>query len=211
MTAIDKTPKAEILITTGCVHCPAVVDGLSQLIKQGLIGELRIINVTRHPEEATRRNARSAPWTRIGPFVLQGNYSREELRGWAERAASGEGMGEYFAELLQNQQLQLAVELARNDPSQLDTLVALIADLDTPMGVRIGVGALFEELAQHGQLSPALPGLIALTRATDSQVRADAAHYLGLLGADTAREYLLPLLKDDNAEVREIAAESLQS
>jgi HEAT repeat protein len=40
-------------------------------------------------------------------------------------------------------------------------------------------------------------------------VRADAAHYLGLSGNGDAIPYLQPLLQDEAAEVREIAAESL--
>ena len=41
------------------------------------------------------------------------------------------------------------------------------------------------------------------------QVRADAAHYLGLSGHPTAADFLRPLFKDENLDVREIAAESL--
>jgi HEAT repeat protein len=40
-------------------------------------------------------------------------------------------------------------------------------------------------------------------------VRADACHYLGLTGAGAAADYIRPLLDDKDAEVREIAAESL--
>ena len=210
MTSTDQTPDAEILINTGCAHCPAVLAGLSELVKKGLIGRLQVINVGRHPEEARTRHARSVPWTRIGPFTLEGSYTPAELRTWAERASGGEGMGEYFGELLQNQQIDQALALVRQSPELLQTLLAPIADLETPMGVRIGIGAMFEALAEHGELAPALPGLVELTHAPESQVRADAAYYIGLLGADMAREHLQPLLQDDNHEVREIAAEALQ-
>lgn len=210
MTSTDKTPDAEVLITTGCAHCPAVVAGLSELAEQGLIGRLQIINVTTHPEEAQSRNVRSSPWTRIGPFTLEGSYTPAELRSWAERAAGGAGMADYFTELLHNQQFDRALQQVHDDPAQLDTLVGLVGDLETPMGVRIGISALFEELAEQNLLTPALPGLVALTRSNDSAVRADAAHFIGLLGADVARDHLLPLLEDENAEVREIAAESLE-
>jgi len=210
MTSTDQTPDAEILINTGCAHCPAVLASLSELVKKGLIGRLQVINVGRHPEEARKRNARSVPWTRIGPFTLEGSYTPAELRTWAQRAAGGGGMGEYFAELLENQQIDRALALVRQSPELLQTLLALLADLETPMGVRIGIGAMFEDLAERGELAPALPGLVELTRAPESQVRADAAYYIGLLGAATAHEYLQPLLQDDNHEVREIVAEALQ-
>ena len=211
MTDNTRMPDAEILINTGCAHCPAVLAGLSELVKDGLIGRLQVINVGRHPEEAQARHTRSVPWTRIGPFTLEGSYTPAELRTWAERAAGGEGMGEYFGELLENQQIKQALALVRQSPELLQTLLALIADLETPMGVRIGIGAMLEDLAEHGELTPALPGLVELTRAPESQVRADAAYYIGLLGPDTAREHLQPLLQDENHEVREIAAEALQA
>jgi hypothetical protein len=211
MSTSAQIPDAEILINTGCAHCPAVLSGLSELVKEGLIGRLQVINAGRHPEEARARNARSVPWTRIGPFTLEGSYTPAELRAWAERASGGEGMGEYFGELLQNQQIERALDLVRQSPARLQTLLALLADLETPMGVRIGIGAMFEDLAEHGDLEPALPGLVELTRAPEPQLRADAAYYIGLLGADTAREHLQALLQDDNHEVREIAAEALQA
>ena len=210
MNPMSRTPDAELLIASGCVHCPAVLNGLADLLKKGLIGRLQVINVGVHADEASRRNARSVPWLRIGPFVLEGSYTPSQLREWAQRAASGEGMAEYFAELLEQQQIEQALQLVRDDPGLLPVLVAMIGDLDTPMGVRIGVGAMFEDLAEHGELGPAVPLLGELTRSSDSQVRADAAYYIGLLGREAGEPWLRPLLTDENHEVREIAAEALQ-
>ena len=211
MQSNPKIPDAEILISTGCAHCPAVLAGLSELAKQGLLGQLTVINVANRPEAATARGARSVPWLRIGPFVLEGRYTPKELREWTERAGSGAGMAEYFSELLENQQLPLALELTRRELSQLETLVDLVADLETPMGVRIGVAAMFEDLAGSGELQDALPRLLRLTRAPESQVRADAAYYIGLLGPEVSRAHLQPLLNDENAEVREIVREALET
>ena len=202
-------PDAELLINSGCAHCPIVLAALAELVKAGKIGRLEVINVGIHPEQAQQRNARSTPWLRLGPFVLIGAYRKPELEVWAERAASDSGMADYFAELIENQQLPQALELVRRDPAQLDTLIALLGDLQTPMGVRIGIGALFEDLAESDELSAALPGLAKLSGAPESQVRADAAYYIGLIDNPQARELLQPLLQDDNAEVREIAAEAL--
>lgn len=202
---------AELLIASGCVHCPVVLAGLVELAKQGLLGRLEIVNVQARPEEAAARNARSVPWTRIGPFVLEGLYTPEQLRTWARLAAEGEGMNAYLSELLQNQQLDKARGLVEDSPELLENLVELAGDLETPMGVRIGVGALFEELASEARLGPALPGLLRMIRAEQSQLRADGAYYLGLLGRETAEPHLRPLLDDENHEVREIAAEALQA
>ncbi|MBS0329365.1 MAG: HEAT repeat domain-containing protein, partial [Proteobacteria bacterium] len=45
----------------------------------------------------------------------------------------------------------------------------------------------------------------------DARVRADACHYLGLTGEAAARSWLDARLADEDADVREIAAESLES
>ncbi len=79
-------PDAELLIASGCAHCPVVLSGLAELLKQGRIGRLDIINIAAHPELAEARNARSVPWIRIGPFELSGAHSAQELAVWVERA-----------------------------------------------------------------------------------------------------------------------------
>jgi HEAT repeat protein len=87
--------------------------------------------------------------------------------------------------------------------------VLLAGDLETPMAVRIGVGAVFEEFAGSASLAEVVPELGALCRSDEAQVRADACHYLGLSGAAEARPHVRDLLDDPDEEVREIAAESL--
>jgi HEAT repeat protein len=76
------------------------------------------------------------------------------------------------------------------------------------MGVKIGIGAMFEELADDGILWQLVPQLADLTEAGDAQTRADACHYLGLTGDPRATEAVKRLLEDENPEVREIAAET---
>jgi HEAT repeat protein len=173
---------AELLIAPGCPHCPATLEAMGKLLKDGLIGRLNVTNIALHPAE---------------------------LREWAEYAATGSGMSSYLAYLLQQQQLDRVVALIRQSPALLHELIPLLADLQTPMGVRIGIGAVFEELQESGLLSDVVHELGALTHAAEPQVRADACHYLGLSGAAEAADYVRPLLDDDDAEVREIAGESL--
>ena len=202
-------PDAALFIATGCAHCPAVLQSLSELLKQGAIGRLEVINIAAHPQIAREQGIRSVPWIRIGPFDLQGSYSTTQLRQWVERAGSDLGLRDYLAELIETQRLDEALQLARSDPHWLELAVDMIADLETPMGVRIGIGAMFEDLAGTHQLNPALPGLKALLNAPESQVRADAAYYLGLTHDPEVLEWIKPLLEDVNAEVREIAGEAL--
>lgn len=200
---------AELLIASDCPHCPAVLEALGRLLKEGLIGRLLVTNIAVHPAAATAAGTRSVPWMRIGPFELTGTHTPAELREWAQYAASGSGMNAYLAYLLEQHQLGRSVELVRQDPPLLHDLLPLLGDLQTPMAVRIGIGALFEELQDSGLLSDIVDELGALTRAAEPQVRADACHYLGLTGSRAAADYVHPLLNDADAEVREIASETL--
>lgn len=204
-----QTPDALLLINTGCAHCPGVLQSLSELLKKGQIGRLEVINLAVQPERASELGARSVPWLRLGPFVLQGAHSAAELRTWVDRASRAEGMAEYISEQLEQQHLDQVLTLLRQAPEQQAVLAELIADLEVPMGVRIGVGAVIEELAADEQLSSLLPQLAPLLQAEASQVRADAAYYVGLSDSAAARELLEPLRDDPNHEVREIVQEAL--
>jgi hypothetical protein len=210
MSQKSQAPDATLFIATGCVHCPAVLAALCDLVKQGLIGHLEVTNIVQRPDKAAEWGIRATPWTRIGPFTLPGSHTPGELRQWAERAGSARGMRDYLAELIENQRLDEAVDLARRDPGLLRLAVDMLGDLQTPMGVRIGIGALIEELAGDPEaLVPALEPLHALLASPEAPVRADAAYYLGLSHDPRTREWLTPLLNDADPQVREIVAESL--
>jgi HEAT repeat protein len=118
-------------------------------------------------------------------------------------------MAAYLAHLLEQRQLERAVATVRGLPGSLADLLGLAGSLETPMGIRIGISAVVEELQDTPALHDALPALAGLAASPEPQVRADAAHYLGLTGSDGARQPLERLLADPDPQVREIAAESL--
>lgn len=209
MTQDSKKPDALLLIAPGCAHCPAVLAGLAHLLEQGDLGRLEVINVAAQPEAAKAVNARSVPWCRIGRFELTGVLSPGELKNWTDHAAAGSGAGPYLSHLLETQRLPEAIATVGEDPSLLAHLVLLAGDLQTPMAARIGVAAVFEELAGDRRLDDLVDQFGALASAPEPQVRADAAHFLGLTGNPQARSFLEPMLEDEDAEVREVAAESL--
>lgn len=200
---------ARLLIATGCAHCPSVLQALFKLIEEGTIGHLEVTNIGEHPEIAQQLGARSVPWVKIGPFTLQGNHNLAELRRWAQKAASNAGISDYLGELIESRQLDMALREIRAHPEWNEVLLRMVSDLETPVGVRIGASAMLEDLAEHDELEPLLPGLRKLLQAPEAPVRADAAYYLGLSGNPTVREWLEPLLEDPAPEVREIASEAL--
>lgn len=203
-------PDALILLATGCAHCPAVLEGLSQLLKQGKIGRLEAVNIVEHPAAAQEVGTRSVPWTRIGEFELEGVLTPAELERWAELAAEDSGYADYYSHLLESQRAHQVTALVEKRPHHLACLIDMLTSEETPMAVRIGVGVVMESLENSDALHRALPELEKLSRSDKANIRADAAHFLGLTRLPTAEASLKPLLDDPNPDVREIAADSLE-
>jgi hypothetical protein len=206
-----QSPDVLLFIASQCPHCPNVLSGLADLLKRGLIGRLEAINIESHPESAQALGVRSVPWLRMGLFQLTGARSPAELEIWARRAVSADGISDAFHDLLKQADLAQVLQLIQAEPSRLAALLAIVANPEASLNVKLGVGVVFEEFAGQPALRQLVADLGGLTRHEDARVRADASHLLSLTQAAEARPWLLDGLQDENAEVREIAAESLQA
>lgn len=202
-------PEAIVVVSDTCPFCPTVLAGLTELIKSGHLARLEVVNIEHQPEAVAALGVRSVPWVRLGPFELDGLRSPAELRLWANRAGSQAGMAAYIAELLATGGLRKLIELCRRDPRYLDALPLLIGDVSVDLHVRLGIGALFEELQGERVLARLVDGLGALTVSGEARTRADACHYLALTRDRRAIPYIEPLLDDRDAAVREVAQEGL--
>lgn len=205
----NAVPDVLLLLAPDCPYCPAVLEGLSALLKEGAIGRLEAVNAAIHPERAVELGARTVPWTRIGPFELEGMLTPGELRSWAERADSLDGMADYFFLMLKSGRRARVEEMARQEPARLRALVRLMERPETSMAVRLGIGAVLEELHGSGLVEIMIPELGALARSGDALTRADACHFLSLIGSAEAAPHLRACLDDADKAVREIAAEAL--
>lgn len=203
-------PDAVLLLTSQCPHCPTVLQGLGELVKQGVIGRLEAVNIAARPDIAAGYGARSVPWIRLGEFELQGLHSLAELRHWAQRAGTEAGVAEYYADLLKQGQLPRVLDAVRGNPQRLSALLLLAADPDTELTVRIGVSAVMEDFAAGDALRAQLPELIAQTRHQDPRVRADACHFLALTASPEALAPLQALSEDPEKSVRHVARDSLE-
>lgn len=205
----EPRPDALLLLLPDCPHCPAVLEGLGALLKEGLIGRVEAVNIAVHPHVAVALGVRSVPWLRLGEFELDGGTSPAELRRWAELAVTAQGMPAYFLHLLKTGRRAKVEQMAREVPQRLLSLVDLLADPEASMAVRLGIGAVLEELQASGVASILVPGLGALTRHPDALVRADACHFLSLAGGDEIAPYLRGCENDPDDAVREVVAEIL--
>ena len=202
-------PDALLFVTPDCPHCAVVLRALEDLHSEGLIDKVQVLDATEHPVEVKQYGVRSAPWLRLGPFTLTGTHSLAELRQWTGWAYGEEGIVRYVEHLLKQGDYQQAVSFIAADPQRLEALLAILADVDAGIDVRLGASAMLERYRNMPELQRLLPQLAELARHADHRVRADACHLLGLTACAAARSHLIACLDDESAEVREIAGEAL--
>lgn len=198
-----------LLLGTNCPHCPQVLHALGELVKNGEISRLEVINLEQQPGVAAQLGARSVPWIRIGEHILTGLHSLEELRQWAQ-ADSIQSQILNLNQLLTTGKLDTAVALVVKHPDYLDAIMEILSQPDAKINVRIGIGVIMEELQGTKELQGYVEQLGELSQHENYSVRADACHYLALTGALDAVDYLKAATKDENPEVREIAEDGLE-
>ncbi len=209
MATSSPPPDALLLLTSVCPHCPSVLESLIALLKEGVIGRLELVNIAAHPEVAQAVGARTVPWMRVGQFELEGVLTSGELRHWAEICNTAEGIAEYFYHMLKHGRRDKVERLIRAKPQHAAVLAELMANPAASMAVRLGIGAVLEEFHGTSLASPMIPTLAELTQSGDALTRADACHFLTLIGGEAVVPHLRNCLNDEAAEVREIAQEAL--
>lgn len=210
MNKTKTAPAALMLLSSHCAHCPSVLAALSELIKQGEIGELKVINLEQYPEAMAQYKVRSVPWVKIGEYELSGAQPLEAFQQraqWASRDSSLEGQ---FDTLLSTGKAEQVIAAIRDDNEKFSAILNLLGDPATVLSTRIGIGVVFEEFSGTPLLNDAIPVLQKLTHSEDARIRADAYHYLGL----THNPEVIPLLQqgatDPAEEVAEIAQDALK-
>jgi hypothetical protein len=204
-------PDALLLVSTHCPHCPAMLTALAELLKQGAIGRLEAVNLEQRPEVGQALGVRTVPWLRLGRIELAGAHSKTELADWAAKADSEAGIADWFHLLLKEGQLPRVQALIEAEPALLAAVLPIVGNVDASLNVRLGAGVLFETFAGSATLRKLIPSLGELSQHADARVRADACHYLGLTQDSAAKPWLDARLDDEDADVREIAAESVQA
>ncbi|MCK5647387.1 MAG: HEAT repeat domain-containing protein [Gammaproteobacteria bacterium] len=201
--------KVKLFIAPDCPHCPNVLQALSELIKAGEIAELEVSNMLLVPEKAQALNIRSVPWINIGPFELTGSQTKGELQIWINRVESETGMQDYFSELLTTGELKKVIRVVKKDPELFRHFPQMMQNKETPLGTKIGIGAIFEEFQGSAAIQALIPILTKMLKSNDAHIRNDACYYLGLTESPDAIAAIQSLADDETEEVRETVHDAL--
>jgi HEAT repeat protein len=205
----DAAPSALLCTAPGCPHCPGVKRALGQLLVEGHIAALQEIDVVRQADAAQRLGIRSVPWLRLGAFEFEGQLSLGELRHWADLAARPDGLKAYYLEMLKTGRRAKVERSLREEPARAAWLAELVVDPESSMAVRLGIGAVLEELQGSGLAARMVPRLARALGEAEPRDRADIAHFLSLIGGAAAMDALRACLHDPDPDVREIAEDAL--
>lgn len=207
----NASPVHAVLLTApGCPYCPQVLAALKDCLQTGILADLEVIDIATDLERAGQYGVRSAPWFKLNSLEFDGAYSADEIRYWVERASQPDAEINFLDYLLGDGKLARAEQFLRRHPHYLQALIPLFIEEDRRINVRIGVGALLEGMQDSGELQRLVDDLGELIQHQNVSIRIDACHYLSLTDSASAIPYLQQALKDNNDEVRETAAESLQ-
>jgi len=200
---------AILLVAPTCPHCPQMKEILTGLLAQGDLASLEIIDISIDLERAAQLGVRTVPWCQLNTLELQGTHSRDEVVYWLDQAAREAGQQQLFDSLLEIGQLSQVESILRRQPVAMHDLLVLFADQERQINVRIGASAVLESLQGSGLLEQAVDEIGAYTQDRNVSTRIDACHVLSFVEHPSALMFLRKALQDSNAEVREVAEESL--
>ena len=198
-----------MLVGTHCSFCGPMLKILMDMVKQGEITDLRVVNIEKEPAIASALGVRSVPWLQIGPFELTGARNKDEIQLWLQRASSAEGITAYLEEILAEGNVSAAIKLVERYPDALENVIDLMMQPEGKINVRLGAGVIIEELAESDTFKAVVPRLIDALANPDARIRGDACHYLSLTKDVSHLPLIKTLLSDESAEVREIAQDSV--
>lgn len=204
-------PLALLFTAPACPHCPGVKAALNTLLQEGAIASLEVVDASTATERAQALGVKSVPWLMLGPLQFEGAMSLGELRTWAVRAASASGLKDYFFEMLKSGHRGKVEDMIRADPQRSIALVDLMRDPEASMAIRLGIGAVLEEFQGSAIAAPMTPKLADMLHDPEPRNRADAAHFLSLIGDGEALKILRDCLNHPDPEVREIAYDALSN
>lgn len=210
-----KRPSAELFIATGCVHCPVVLNELSEQLKKGNIASLNITNIAVDNQRASELNIRSVPWFSLSNdnsfMIFSGNHSPKEIQQWVNTSQTKKGMQDYIEESLSSGRLSTVIQIIQLAPEVFSTVISMLEDEDTGMEMRIGLDALIESFSASGILKNNASSFKKIATTNNPRLQIDALHYIALSGSAENRDFLQKYTEHEDQQVKDAAIEALET
>lgn len=211
----SKRPSAELFIATGCVHCPVVLNELSEQLKKGNIASLNINNIAVDNQRASELNIRSVPWFSLSAdnsfMIFSGNHSPKEIQQWVNTSQTKKGMQDYIEESLSNGRLSTVIQVIQLAPEIFSTVISMLEDEDTGMEMRIGLDALIESFSASEILKNNASSFKKIASTNNPRLQIDALHYIALSGSAENRDFLQKYAEHEDQQVKDAAIEALET
>ena len=210
-----KRPSAELFIATGCVHCPVVLNELSEQLKKGNIASLNITNIAVDNQRASELNIRSAPWFSLSNdnsfMIFSGNHSPKEIQQWVNTSQTKNGMQDYIEESLSSGRLSTVIQIIQLAPEVFSTVISMLEDENTGMEIRIGLDALIESFSATEILKNNASSFKKIASTNNPRLQIDALHYIALSGSAENRDFLQEYAEHEDQQVKDAAIEALET
>ena len=206
---------AELLIATGCRHCPVILKELTEKLKKGELASLKITNIAVENKRAEELNVRSVPWFSLSNknsfMIFSGEHSPKEVQQWLTSSQAENGMQEYIESFLGDGQLMTIVQAIQIKPEIFSHVLNMIKDEETSMDVRIGLDVLIENFSASEILQKYTAELKSIASSDNLRLKIDALHYIALTGDIKNKDFLQEKTKDSDVQVKDAAIEALET
>lgn len=206
---------AELLIATGCRHCPVILKELTEQLKKGELASLKITNIAVENKRAEELNVRSVPWFSLSNkksfMIFSGEHSPKEVQQWLASSQAKNGMQEYIESFLGDGQLMTIVQAIQIKPEIFSHVLSMIKDEETSMDVRIGLDVLIENFSASEILQKYTAELKSIASSDNLRLKIDALHYIALTGDIKNKDFLQEKTKDSDVQVKDAAIEALET
>ena len=203
--------KIEVMVSSGCPHCPTVVGLVNQVVMTSTYLEVTIIDITLFADFAQKYNIRAVPTLVIdGREQLVGSTSENLLVDKLANQTPSTFHSDSFKKIVKEGDAEKLAGMMVADDDLYRGALELLADPD--WSVRMGMMVVLEEVAERSPdlVQRVYPFLVELLGNGDASRRGDMAYLLGIIGNMSVLEPLKMLLNDKNAEVAEAAFEAVQ-
>ena len=212
---ISKLTSAELFIASGCVHCPVVLNELSEQLKKGNISSLTITNIAIDNERAAELNIRSVPWFSLKNensfMIFSGEQTPKEIQHWVASSQTKNTMQNYIEEYLTKGHLMTIFQAIQLQPALFLVVISMLEDEETSMHVRIGLDALIENFSASEVLRQAIIPLKKLASTDNIRLQIDALHYIALTADAENKTFLQEYTKHHNQQIKEAAIEAIET